>query len=289
MKLIYKNNRGVELDLLNNQDHFVIVGADNLHGVELDFAESASPYIDGTSVDNVRAASRGIVLTFQFVGDVQAGVDLFTSVIKSKQVGYLTETDENGREIRIKGVVKVPPYTRLSDACQIQLELYCGQPYWQDVEAVVNQISATIDLLYLPEDGRGFPPEGVPFGEINVERSRTIVNDGDTSVGMKISIVALDSTSNPRISCSTGTQNGWYMELALDMAAGDEVIISTERGNKYITLNGSQYVGSTPILSLLTVKGDDWLQLEQGENTFNITASDDTLLYFNLEYRRRYE
>ena len=289
MKLIYTNNRGVELDLLNNQDRFVIVGADNLHGIELDFAESASPYIDGTSVDNVRAASRGIVLTFQFVGDVQAGVDLFTSVVKSKQIGYLTETDENGREIRIKGVAKVPPYTRLSDACQIQLELYCGQPYWQDVEAVISQISATIDLLYLPEDGRGFPAEGVPFGEINIERSRTIVNDGDTSVGMAISIVALDSTSNPRISCSTGTQNGWYMELDLDMAAGDEVIISTERGNKYITLNGSQYVGSTPILSLLTVNGADWLQLEQGENTFNITASDDTLLYFNLAYRRRYE
>lgn len=289
MELIYKNSRGVALDLLNNQDRFVLVGAENLHGIELEFSESDSPYIDGTSIDNVRALSRGIALTFQLIGDVQKALDYFTDVVKSKQVGYLYETDGNGREIQIKGVAKIPPYTRLSAACQIQLELYCGQPYWEDIETIIDVIGSTIDLLYLPEGGRGFPAAGVPFGEIDIGKRRTLINDGDTSVGMTISIVATNATSNPRISCSTGTQNGWYMELDLDMQANDEVVISTHRGNKYITLNGSQYVGDTPILSLLTVVGDDWLQLEQGANTFNITASDDTLLYFNISYKRRYE
>lgn len=289
MDLIFKNKRGEELDLLNNQDKFVLIGAEGLHGVELDYSESDSPFIDGTSVNNVRASARGIALTFQLIGDVQEAINLFTSVIKSKQVGSLIETDENGREIQIKGIVKIPPYTRLSSACTIQLELYCGQPYWEDLKAVIAVISEIIDLLYLPTEGRAIPEAGIPFGEINIDLTRTLLNEGDTEVGMTISIVALDNTSNPRISCSTGEQNGWYMELDVDMVQGDEVIIDTHRGQKKVTFNGSQTIGNTPVLSLLTIKGDDWLQLEQGVNTFNITATNDDVIYFEIEYRRRYE
>lgn len=289
MELIYTNAKGETLDLLHNTSKFILAAADNMHGIELDYAESASPYIDGTNVDNVRAAARGISLTFLLTGDVPESIEFFRSVVKSKQVGYLTEIDDNGREIQIKGITRLPTYTRMEAACKIQLELYCGQPYWEDVQAVIDSISSTIDLLYFPEEGRGFPVEGVPFGEINVQRERKLINDGDTPVGLAISIVAKDATSKPRISCSTGNQNGWYMELNITMQADDEVIISTERGNKYVTLNGSQYYGKTPLLSLLTVVGDDWLQLEQGENTFNISASDDTVLYYNLYYKRRYE
>lgn len=291
MKLIYKNIRGETLDLLNNENHFALIGADNLHGVDLEWAENESPYADGTDVDenSVRALPRGIVLTFQLVGDVQESKDLFTSIIKSKQIGYLIETDENGRETEIKGIAKVPPYTRLAAACQIQLELYCGFPYWQDVARIVTEINDVIDLLYLPDIGRGFPAAGVPFGYINLTREQTIKNDGDTAVGMIIHIIAEGAVSNPRISCSTGTQNGWYMELDVDMAQNDEIIINTTKRQKDITYNGARQIGSDPIMNLLTIVGDDWLQLEQGDNTFNISASDDTLVYFTLEYKRCFE
>lgn len=291
MKLIYKNIRGETLDLLNNENHFAIIGADNLHGVDLEWAENESPYADGTDVDesSVRALPRGIILTFQLVGDVQESKDLFTSIIKSKQIGYLIETDENGRETEIKGIAKVPPYTRLSAACQIQLELYCGFPYWQDIARIVTEINDVIDLLYLPEIGRGFPASGVPFGYINLKREQTIKNDGDTAVGMIIHIIAEGAVSNPRISCSTGRQNGWYMELDVDMAQNDEIIINTTKRQKDITYNGARQIGGDPIMNLLTIVGDDWLQLEQGDNTFNITASDDTLVYFTIEYKRCFE
>lgn len=289
MELTYTNFNNDRLDLLNNQDHFVLIAAEGLHGVDLDYSESDSPYMDGTDINNVRALPRGIILTFQLIGDVQEAIDLFTSVVKSKQTAILTETDENGREITVKGYVNIPPYTRLSAACLIQLEMNCGQPYWEDVLTMVTVISDTIPLLYFPMQGRGITAVGIPFGEINVDREKTIVNSGDTSVGMTIQIVATNNTSNPRISCSTGKQNGWYMQINIDLQSTDVITISTHKGNKYITLNGSLYYGNTPILSLLTIVGDDWLQLEQGKNTFNITASDDTKLYFELTYKRRYE
>lgn len=289
MELIFENARGQRLDLLRNRNKFVLIAAEGLHGVETDFSETESPYSDGADLDNVRALPRGIALKFQLVGDVAAGLDLFHSVVKSKQVGRLIKT-EGERETKIEGRVTVPPYSRLSSAVTVELQLYCGQPYWEDVAEIVGTISEVLDLLYFPEEGRGFPEEGVPFGVLNIEKTQTITNDGDTSVGLTIVINALGTVKNPRISCSSGSQNGWYMKLNTTLTDGDEVIISTHRRNKSITINGSAYKDGAPILSALEYVGDDWLQLETGENTFNILSDTEAAkVYFYIYFSRRWE
>ena len=289
MELIFVNASGQRLDLLRNRNKFVLIAAEGLHGVETDFSETESPYTDGADLDNVRALPRGIALKFQLTGDVAAGLDLFHSVVKSKQVGRLIKT-EGERETKIEGRVTVPPYSRLSSAVTVELQLYCGQPYWEDVTELVGTISEVLDLLYFPEEGRGFPEEGVPFGVLNIEKTQTITNDGDTSVGLTIVINALGTVKNPRISCSSGTQNGWCMKLNTTLTDGDEVIISTHRRNKSITINGSAYKDGAPILSALEYVGDDWLQLETGANTFNILSDTDAArVYFNVYFSRRWE
>ena len=289
MELIFENARGQRLDLLRNRNKFVLIAAEGLHGVETDFSETESPYSDGADLDNVRALPRGIALKFQLAGDVAAGLDLFHSVVKSKQVGRLIKT-EGERETKIEGRVTVPPYSRLSSAVTVELQLYCGQPYWEDVAEIVGTISEVVDLLYFPEEGRGFPEEGVPFGALNIEKKQTITNDGDTSVGLTIVINALGTVENPRISCSSGTQNGWYMKLNTTLTDGDEVIILTHRRNKSITINGSAYKDGAPILSALEYVGDDWLQLETGANTFNILSDTDAAkVYFYIYFSRRWE
>lgn len=289
MKLIFENKDGQRLDLLNNRKYFSLVAAEGLHGIETDIAESENPYTDGADIDNVRALPRGIALKFALCGDVVTGLDLFHAVVKSKQIGKLIKL-EGEKETKIQGRVTVPPYTRMSDRVAVELHLYCGQPYWEDVQELVGTVSELVDLLYFPADGRGFPVEGVPFGGLNVEKIQTIVNDGDVSVGLTIVISVLGEVENPRISCSTGTQNGWYMQLNTTLKEGDEVIISTHRGNKSITINGGAYVRGVPILSLLEYAGDDWLQLETGENTFNVTSdTDGAKIYFYIYYSRRWE
>lgn len=289
MELIFENAQGQRLDLLNNRKYFRLVAAEGLHGVETDFSETESPYTDGATIDNVRALPRGIALKLAFVGDVAAGLDFFHGVVKSKQLGKLIKR-EGAKETKIQGRVTIPPYSRLSSAVAVELQLYCGQPYWEDAKELVGTIAEIIDLLYFPETGRGFPEEGVPFGVLNIEKAQTITNEGDTSVGLTIVINALGDVVNPRISCSTGTQNGWYMALNTWLFDGDEVIISTHKRNKYITINGSAYYNGRPVLSLLEYVGGDWLQLETGANTFNISSDNESArVYFNVYYSRRWE
>lgn len=289
MNLVLINKNGVELDLLRNTHRIILVQADGLHGIDTDIGESESPYMDGVNIETVKALPRGIELGFKLVGDVEEAIDFFTSVVKSKQMVTLKEESSKG-EIIVKGVATIPPYTRMLQSCRLVLSVYCGQPYWEDIEQMVAEIAEATGLLYFPEEGQFFTEYGRPFGVLDTDLEKTFVNDGDTAVGMVITMNTYGAVTNPRISCSSGEQNGWWMQINATLEEEDEVEISTVRGNKYITINGSETFNGEPVTDLLTFNGNDWLQLEQGSNTFNINAeSGEKFLHFSIGYKRRFE
>lgn len=295
MKLILINKNGQTLDLLNNASYFKLSKCDNLRGIETEIQDVSSPYLDGTIVEGVRALPRGISMTFKLIPDIKNSIDFFTSVVKSKQ--YVTlQLTENNETITIKGIATIPPYTRMMSMCELQLDIYCNQPYWEDLNIVIGAISMYLDLLYFPmTTGQYFTQYGRPFGALDVSATKTFTNDGDASVGMIIYITALDEITNPCIACSSGEQQGWYMYLNLTLSQNDEVEICTIRGQKYIKINGSTTYNGQPVLSYLNFNGTDWLQLETGDNTFNVGEYDNGSIipnanvYFTLNYRRRYE
>lgn len=289
MELILINKNGQSLDLLKSKNRFILKEAEALHGLETDIIESESPYTDGSTIDDVKALPRGIEFTFKLIGNVKEALDHFTSVVKSKQWVTLREV-ENGKERVIKGIATIPPYTRMAQSCEITLSIYCPQPYWEDLNYLVGVISETINLLYFPEAGQYFTETGRPFGTIDTTLEKTFNNNGDVKVGMLISIIALGPVINPKISCSTGEQNGYYMKLNITLQLNDELHINTVRGEKFITINGQETYNGQPILNYLEWHGKDWLQLETGENTFSVsTEGDNSNLYFSVNYKARYE
>lgn len=285
--LINKNNQ--VLDLLNNKQRFIISNAEALHGVEVETSESESPYTDGSEIDNVKALPRGIELTLTLRGNIQQSIDFITSYVKSKQVVTLREIS-NGRDITIKGIVNISPYNRMQRLCKLVLSIYCNKPYWEDIEEVVGIIDDVINLLYFPSEGQYFTANGRPFGVVNNSLTKDLINDGDTITGALFTIAATGEVVNPQINCDSGEQVGNFMRFNLTLQDGDELIINTIKGEKYLTLNGSDTYNGTPLLDLLEFKGVDWLQLEQGTNKFAITvASGQQNVYFNASYKRLYE
>lgn len=293
MELILTNKNGETLDLLNNDSKFILSGCQALHGIDTEIHDVSSPYLDGTIVEGVKALPRGISMTLTLIPDIKKSIDFFTSVVKSKQWVTLTQT-ENNKTITIKGIATIPPYTRMEAMCKIQLDIYCNQPYWEDLNAIMGAISLILPKLYFPYDtGQYFTrvngfQGGRVFSVYDMNAEKTFNNDGDVAVGMNIRIIALGEITNPRISCSTGEQNGWWMQLNVTLQQNDEVEINTVKGNKYIKINGSTTYNGRPVLSYLTFNGYDWLQLETGNNTFNITPTSDDV-YFNITYKRRWE
>ncbi len=291
MKLTLVNKNNQSLDLLGNKDKFILTAAEGLHGIETDIAESETPYTDGATVESVKALPRGIELTFALRGDIQASIDAFTAVVKSKQLVTLQE-DKGGRTIAVKGIATITPYSRMLQSCKLTLTLYCGQPYWEDVNYIVETISEFLALLCFPQAGQYFTEYGRPFGAIDTNLTKSFFNASDTAVGMRIEMLAIGEVVKPRISCSTGEQNGWYMQLNLTLAADDLLVIDTAKGRKSITINGLDTYGGEPILNKLEWLGDEWLQLETGTNTFSVTTeggATNSNLHFSLIYKGRYE
>jgi len=116
----------------------------------------------------------------------------------------------------------------------------------------------------------------IEMGSIEILKERTIWYDGDTETGIIIKIHAIGAAEHITI-YNTGTRE----KMALDtdklevltgsgLGAGDEITISTIKGNKYITLlrNGREY----NILNIMD-KNADWFQLAKGDNIFTYTAT----------------
>ena len=121
---------------------------------------------------------------------------------------------------------------------------------------------------------------GNALSEYNVTRTKDFYNSGDVAVGMRIEIMALDTVTNPVIYSAYDKYIGVN---GVTLAAGESIVITTGKGEKDIQKDGVSIIDKIR-------EGSTWLQLETGENTFNID-SDDTSnnnMYFNIIYKQRY-
>jgi hypothetical protein len=302
MKLDYISARGDRLPLAHN-DLFVVTNIDGMTLSAADISSSTIGTADGDIVNNVQATPRSIVIDLRIKDgvNVEEAKRSVLRVVKIKQRGTL-EWTQNKRTVAISGIVENIEMPRWTNATTMQLTLYCSQPFWEDVEAVVQQISEAINLHYFEDNATGmlyFPEAGIPFGEYDTIRTKHFHNSGDVAVGLEISIVALADVFDPIIYDGNGNFFGLgyvqeipskvpnapsrYFHKPFYMKAGDNVIITTHKGNKTVRLNGQMVYDYIKPQST-------WLQMEAGDNTFTINSDDDNIsnMTFSLTYKQRY-
>ena len=281
MRLEYISARGEIMSLTGNP-MFKLSNVDGLTRANVELSSSTVASMDGDIINNERTAPRGIVLDLSIEGaDVEEKKRYIFRYVKPKQKARIRWINDD-REIEIEGVIESIEMPRYTNAVIMQVSIYCSQPYWQDIEYVVQEISEVLNLHYFTNyenDMLFFPEEGIPFGEYDTNRTKVFTNEGDVSVGMEIRIIALGNVGNPIIYNS----DGQFFGVNTTMTAGDEIVISTIKGKKTVTKNGEN------ILAQIVPKSS-WLQLEIGENEFTIDSDDGTEgnMYFTITYKQRY-
>ena len=268
----------------------------NVDGMTIGQSEIASITIggiDGDIVNQIQAQPRGIVMDLR----IKEGVNVedakraILQVVKLKQQGTLKWT-QNGRTVQIAGVVEAITMPRFNNAVTMQITMHCAQPFWEDVDEIAQQIDEFINLHYFTTDPQGmlyFPVSGIAFGEYDESRTRNLYNDGDVAVGMDITILALTTVTNPLLYDSQGRFFGvGYNQTRpinknVIMQAGDVIKISTHKGNKTVTWNGTNVIDKVKPQST-------WFQLAAGDNEFSITSDDAQVqnMTFYITYKRRY-
>ena len=266
---------------LTGNDRFKLSHADGLTTVNVELASSIVAGMDGDIVNSKRAVPRSIVLELSIESDVENVKRYILQYVKAEKKSTLRMTQE-GRTTVIEGIVEAIEMQRFTNQVVMQITMYCSQPFWQDENYTNEDISENIDLHYFtddPDDMLYFPEEGIPFGEYDANRTKEFVNDGDADVGIHIKIVALGHVSNPTVYNSSGE----FIGVVRTLEAGDEVTITTEKGNKTITLNGQNIISDIK-------EGSTWLQLKTGEDELTIDSDDGTEanMYFTIIYKQRY-
>lgn len=285
----FVSERGSVLSLSQNRD-FYLTHIDGQTFASASISSSVIGGVDGDTVNSMQADARVIVIDLR----IKEGIDVenakrnILKVIKLKQDGTIV-WEQNGKSVAITGKVERIEMPRWAQGIVMQVEMHCGQPFWQDIESVVEQINEAVSLHYFtddPTDMLYFPEEGIVIGEYDTMRAKDFFNDGDVSVGLDIEITALDTVTNPIIYdenenfLGVGYGTG---DKKVEMRSGDKIFISTHRGQKGVHLNG------VSLLDKVKPKST-WLQLQTGDNRFAINSDDDSLtnMSFSIVYKRKY-
>lgn len=288
MELNYKNANGSVLTLIDNP-YFFLVNVDGQTTATSDISSVVIGGIDGDTANNVQAQPRSITLDFK----IKSGVDVelakreILKVIKLKKKGELIWT-QNEKTVSIFGIVESVDMPRWENGVMMQITMHCEQPFWEDIDYIIQEISEAISLHYFTEnplDMLYFPEEGIPFGEYDLVRTKTFYNDGDVAVGVEIEIVAYGTVTNPIIYATDGKFFGVGYGTGnkqVVMHQGDYIIVSTHKGAKSVKLNGVSVIGKVK-------PNSTWLQLEAGENSFSINSDEEfASVIFNMIYKQRY-
>lgn len=302
LKLDYISARGDVLPLVGNP-LFVLSHIDGHTAAATTIASAVIGSVDGDTVNNVQATPRTIILdlTIQNGVDVEEAKRAILKVVKLKQRGGLLWT-QNGRDVAIYGVVEAVTLPRWTTAAVMQVTLHCEQPFWEDINDVIQQINEIVNVHYFTNstaDMLFFPSEGIALGEYDMIRTKSFYNHGDVAVGLEIRILAHDAVTNPIIYDQHGNFFGVGYEIEsesggagigtawvsnpLVMEAGDEIVITTHKGRKTVTFNGVNIFDKIK-------PNSTWLQLDAGDNVFTINSDDDSInnMSFSLIYKQRY-
>lgn len=275
----------------------LLMKIDGLGPVKANVNTTALAAQDGVLFNSARLPSRNIVIETKFtyaptIEDSRQRTYKFFPV-KGK-VELIIETDN--RLVTTTGYVESNEPDIFSELEGNQISIICPDPYFYSYGSA--GLKTVVFSGIVPEFEFPFSNESLTEPLIGVSRieramAKDVFYEGEVEIGITMTIHALGEAEGITI-FNTGTRETMTIDtdrLALltgsGLIAGDDIIISTHRGNKYARLlRGGRY---TNILNCLSRRAD-WFTLTQGDNIFAYSAdSGANNLQFKIEYRTVYE
>lgn len=232
---------------------------------------------DGSIYNSARLNARNIVFDLVFIGtDIESLRQLsykFFPIKKPLTLEFITDN----RDCVTTGYVESNEPNIFSSSESATISILCPDAYFYSIEAGENITTfyGEDPLFEFPFENNSLTENLIEFGNIRQYTDAVIVYDGDSEIGITITIHSVGEASNISI-YNTGTRQQMVIDTAKiesltgsGLIAGDDIIICTVKGKKSITLlRNGEY---TNILNALDKKSD-WFQLVKGENVFAYTA-----------------
>lgn len=287
-KVIVTNHLGesLELELTKPEETgLVITSIDGLGASDATINVDNLATIDGGIFNSARVDARNINFNFKFlfsptVEDVRLKTYKYFPIKKKIKMRFIT--DNNDAEI--EGYVESNDPSVFSKSEGTSINVVCPDPYFYSVKNDITLFSGIEPEFEFPLENDSLEESLLCLGDYVRDPMKTIYYFGAGDVGVVINIHAVGSVKNITVN-NVDTRES--IKVNLDLKAGDQIIISTVKGNKYAHLirEGEE----TNILNRLG-RNIGWFTLKSGENTFHYTAEDgvDNII-FQMENKVAYE
>jgi hypothetical protein len=252
---------------------------------------------DGGLYNSSRISTRNIVISLVFSEDSSIENSRYLSYKYfplKKKIKLLIETDT--RQAEIEGYVESNDPNIFSKQEGTDISIICPDPFFYSTEENgknVTVFSGIEPMFEFPFGNESLTEDLIEVGSIQNKTENVITYTGDAEIGVVITIHAVGDAKNITI-YNSGTRE--VMNIDSDklesltgsgIVSGDDIVISTLKGKKSITLNRN---GEN--VNILNCLGDknDWFQLSKGDNIFAYTAeSGSSNLQFKIENQIAYE
>ena len=253
---------------------------------------------DGSLFNSARSPQRNIVISLRYLWNntiEESRQLLYRYFPLKRKVTLLFETDN--RTAEIEGYVETNDPNIFSKVQGSDISIICPDPnfYSAGANGVTTVVFSGVEPLFeFPFECDADNP--IEFGDIEKKAENVITYDGEVDIGVVMTIHALGDASNitvynvgtrekmiidtSKISALTGLSEG-------GMIAGDDIIISTVKRNKFV-----RFVREGEVYNILGCLSRDsnWLSLTKGDNIVAYSAeTGDSNLQFTVEYVTAYE
>lgn len=286
------------LELKNPWDiGIAITKIEGLGPVKADINSTEISSGDGARFNSARIGTRNIVFTFRLL-EAPTVEDSRQKTYKyfpiKTNVTLLFETDN--RLCQITGYVESNKPNIFSEEEDTQVSIICPNPYFISMEnGGMNSVVffGSEPTFEFPFSNESLTDPLIIFGNVKLRQEEIVPYDGDSQVGFTIKMHALGEVRQITI-YNTKTRESMKIDTDVlneitgsGIIAGDEITISTIKGDKHITLlrDGEE----TNILNALG-KDVDWFQLSKGDNRFAYLCEYGAEnLEFSINYQTLYE
>ena len=287
-----ENENGDILTLTQDESRYQVIEVDGLNPPKATITSSEVVGKDGSQFQSSKLEDRNLVLTVKINGNVEANRLNLYRYIKSKRWHRIYYTN-GSRDVYIEGYVETIENSLFTIDQTVQVSIVCHDPYFKALHEIYSDISTVLSAFEFPFafGGKGVllsttTDEAVEFSILERDRIVNIPNEGESDTGLIITITATGNVTNPTIYNNVTHE---FFGLKMDMLAGDEVTINTNRGQKSVSLMRG---GVKSNIIAYVSRDSTWLALNMGDNQFTYstgTEGGEELIQIVFKHRELFE
>ena len=277
---------------------FAVKEIDGLGPPDADVNITELSTMDGGYFNTARVGSRNLVFNFRFVHDYsieEARMLSYKYFPIKKRIKIVIQTET--RHVETYGYVEKNQPDIFTNETSAQISVLCPDAYFYstgDEGLIVSNFYSVAPQFEFPFYNKHLVDPTINMGEIRYSSIQNVYYEGDVDAGVIIRVHATGTATGLSL-YRTDSMEKIVIDHAkfraitggTDIIAGDDIIISTVRGDKYAYLlrNGAL----TSIINALGVD-TNWFQLSPGDNQIAFDATTGKLnLQITVEHRILYE